>query len=663
MEGKRLSVCLVVRNEEKYLQRCLASIKDTAAEIIVVDTGSTDKTVEIAKQFTDKVYVIRWRDDFSKARNFALDKVSGDWVLFLDGDEELDRQCIPALLAKINHGDAEGYLIKVLNYYETGGRVEISPDVIFRLFRHNRKYRYSGAIHEQICDSILAVNPDAKINIAEDICIIHYGYLKEEIEAKNKAERNTRLLEKAVKKNPNNLLDRFHLGVEYFRVARLDQALEEFLFVLDKVNLQAIYVPKLMRYITKCYYLLGNLQEALRFIDNSWIKNFPDCGDLYYLRGTVCRELGLYTEAYDSFKKCLSVPTQPAYYGNQYCHYKDKIYHQLGELAEYFMDKETALDYYIKTLRENPRAIHSLARIISILRPKNNPEYTMQALNSVFDLSDPVLQVDLGRIFFRERAYPLAVQCCDTAMSLGVESAQIHLIKGLSLLRTKQYVSAIQELNLIPPENDFYSVAQGNLFIHYWLMKKNRKAATCLKNIKAAGTNPALAEVLEILREGRQVGPEDLKNPKESVLPMVNELLENLIESGELDSLEDAWACFERLFDRRPARLLGDLFFKYERYDQAELEYRQLMEEDSADPQVLYRLGKSCWAQNNLAEAEKHLYKALQAGCNSPQVNWELARLYQDMALKTLEDGLQKYPENTEMLKLQQKIKDNLIEV
>lgn len=105
------------------------------------------------------------------------------------------------------------------------------------------------------------------------------------------------------------------------------------------------------------------------------------------------------------------------------------------------------------------------------------------------------------------------------------------------------------------------------------------------------------------------------------------------------------------------------LFFKYERYDQAELEYRQLMEEDSADPQVLYRLGKSCWAQNNLAEAEKHLYKALQAGCNSPQVNWELARLYQDMALKTLEDGLQKYPENTEMLKLQQKIKDNLIEV
>lgn len=335
MKNVKLTICLVVKNEEKYIYRCLDSVKSEAYEIIVVDTGSDDSTVEIAKRFTDKIYTIKWRDDFSKARNFALSKASGDWVLFLDGDEELTSESLPALRQRISCEDYEGYLIKVLNCYEADKKVDMSPDVVFRLYRNRREYRYTGAIHEQICDNIIKTNPAAQIHIAEDICIIHYGYLPEEVMAKNKAERNTRLLLKAVKKNPDCLLDHFHLGVEYFRANQFDKALGEFHFVLDKVEMSALYVPKLMRYITKCHYVSGDLSEALRFIEKVWEPNFPDQGDLYYLKGLIFKVLERYPEAHAAFKKCLSVPPQPAFYGSEYCQYKDKTYHQLGELAEY----------------------------------------------------------------------------------------------------------------------------------------------------------------------------------------------------------------------------------------------------------------------------------------------------------------------------------------
>ncbi len=663
MKKKKLSVCLVVRNEEKYLPRCLASVKDAADEIILVDTGSTDRTVEIARQFTDKVFKIKWPEDFGKARNFALDKASGDWVLFLDGDEELDSQSLPAMQKAIEQKDnTEGYLIKVLNYYEAGNQVETAPDMVFRLFRNRKQYRYSGAIHEQICDNIVNVNPKAKIGITEDICIIHYGYLQEEIKVKNKTERNTRLLEQAVQKNPDSLLDRFHLGVEYFRANLIEKALTEFLYVYGKVNLQAVYAPKLMRYIATCKYLLGYLREALSFIDDIWLKAFPEHGDLYYIRGTICRELGWHAEAYESFKKCLSVPPQPAHYANLHCQYKYKVSFQLGLLAEYFMDMETALTYYVEALRGNPRLIDALAKIIGILKPKENPEYTITALNSVFDLTDPSIKLDLGRIFFLEGAYELTIQFLDSLTAQFPTQPEIHLLKGLSLMRTKQYLPAIRELSLIRPQDNFYITAQSNLLLYHWLQGHQKKAAACLKNIRKTGMNPALVEVMEILQDSCPFSYDELVSNPDEVYTVVNEILERLIEIGETEKFNQVWACFAGIYRQRP-KLLADLFYKYRQFQKAEDEYRMLISEKTAEPEIFYRLGKTCWALGKLSEAETFMSKAMEMGNNSPREAWEIARLYQDMAVKTLEEGLARYPDNKEILNLLGKIKDNLIEV
>lgn len=666
MEPK-LSVCLIVKDEEKHLVRCLTSIAKAADEIIVVDTGSKDNTVQIAHQYTDKVFSVDWQDNFSDARNFTLSKATGDWVLFLDGDEALEMKSIPALKERINSTETEGYLIKVLNYYEHANKLEMAPDVVFRLFRNRKDYKYSGAIHEQICDNILAVNPRAKIEVAEDIYIYHYGYMKDEIKAKKKKERNTKLLEKEVQRTPDNLLNRFHLGVEYFRSGKIEKALGEFLIVLEKVNVRAVYAPKLMRYVAKCWYLMGKLEDSLKFVKETWKPHFPDQGDLYYLQGVICRELGRYAEAYNAFIQCLSISTQPAYYASLYWQYKDKIYFQIGQLAEYYMDKDAALEYYVEALKENPSAVHALERIIVILEPKKNPEYTLKALNTVFDLSDKSVQIDLGHIFFNQQAYELALQFFALAEAQGIVPEYVNLEKGLSLMRSKKFLPAIKELNKIPADSKFYVTAQGNLFLYYWIMGDSKKANQTLSNLKKTGRNLCLVEILEILRDRREIQAGELVNPPEALLPGVTEIIERLIELGEFMKMDEVLDSFRVLFPDSLNKLLGDFYLKYQLYHRALREYYLFVEgwkaEAEVEAEVYYRLGKACWGAGRLVEAEKHLSKALKEGYARPKVHWEMARLYQEMALETLAEGSSRYPDSSELKALQEQIEKGLIEV
>lgn len=659
---KMLSVCLVVKNEEKYLLRCLESIAGIADEIVVVDTGSTDRTMEIARQFSEKVFSVKWRDNFSIARNYALGKATGEWVFFLDGDEQLTPESKGKLLEKLLNSDYEGYLVKVLNYYESGKQFRIAPDAAFRIFRNKKEYRYSGAIYEQICDNILFVNPSAKIDISEDICIIHYGYLPDEVITKSTIERNTKLLLKAVKRNPNSLLDRFHLGIEFFRDNQTDKALAEFLYVADKADPQAVYVPKLFRYITKSYYLMGDLEDALWYIDDVWSKLYPNQGDLYYLKGLISTETCRYWDAYQSFQHCLDVPPQPAHYANLYCHHKDKIFIQLGELSEYYCDKEKALEYYIKAIQENPRAADALTRIIKILNPRKNPDYTIKALNSVFDLSDPGIQLDLANLFFAERAYKLAIDCVDSATGQIPLSPEAHLIKGLSLIRSRQSEDAIQELSLIPANCSAYGSAQENLFLYFWVKGEEEKSGLHLKNLKNSGQNPRLTEALEILQEGLYATPDDLTNSSGINQEMI-EILGILIEMKNRAGFEQAWNCFEGLFVPQSTQVLVDLFYKYNIYDLALIQYLRLLGQNQATPETLYRLGEIYQNLGSPADAEHYLQKAIEKGYNNPRVHWGLARLYQQMAIKTLEEGLYNYPTGGEIAELLKNLKDNLIEV
>lgn len=185
----KLSLSMIVKNEENYLRECLESIKDIADEIIIVDTGSTDKTLEIAEEYNSEVYHFNWINDFSAARNYALSKSTGDWILYLDADERLTQESLSELRRLIDGSKKTG--IKCLVNSKDSRNKNSQMMKYIRLFKNDSNIKFCGKAHEQIEESLLRYNYNI---IDSNIEIIHLGYDVSEEVLREKAKRNLALL-------------------------------------------------------------------------------------------------------------------------------------------------------------------------------------------------------------------------------------------------------------------------------------------------------------------------------------------------------------------------------------------------------------------------------------------------------------------------------------
>jgi glycosyltransferase involved in cell wall biosynthesis len=147
-----ISQCIIVKNEEKNIEHCLTHLKSVVDEQIVVDTGSTDRTIEIAKELGAKVFHFDWIDDFSAARNFALDKAKGDWIIFLDCDEYFSEDSVPLIRECIKkYGQRkkiEGLTTNFINIKSNGEIISTVKNVSARIFKRKSYLRYKNKIHE-----------------------------------------------------------------------------------------------------------------------------------------------------------------------------------------------------------------------------------------------------------------------------------------------------------------------------------------------------------------------------------------------------------------------------------------------------------------------------------------------------------------------------------
>ncbi len=651
-----LSICLIIKNEEKYLSRCLSSVKDIATEIIIADTGSSDNSKIIASEFSPYVYSYKWTNDFSSARNFCLDKATGDWIMVLDGDEELDEGCLELLQENMQR-DREAYLVTVNNYYDKVPELLAIPDLQLRLFRNNKQYRYKGIIHEQILDSILDHNPAARVEIVRDISITHYGY---DADNEKRLKRNTELLKETWCQEDDEQFTHFYLGREYYHHRKYAEALDHFLFVFNIGDAQQKYLPELLRSIAICMYMVNRLPEALGFINNA-LEILADMGDLYYLKGYFCKAQGYYADAYEAFQKSLSVGAQPLNYASSYCQHEYKTHYYLGGLAEYFMDKDDALHNYFEALKQNPYALDSLRRMIAILNPRINSEYTINSLNKVFDLSDTGLSIEMALIFYGEGAYQLALDCIQRLENSGPIAENIRLLKGLSLLRNRQFQEAEEELQLIINNKTLYITARQYLLLYYWLVQDYRKVSGCLRRINNAGADADMVYVLNLLIRGNST--KNKNTVSSQVYALVKEIMDLLIELGDNCRVSEAFQNLGPLLGERPSHLLAEYFYKYEKYELAEKEFRCLLEANDKDAWTFYYLGKIFWVQGDLNSAEKHLREAIEKGLDTPKIRMETARLYQEQAIAALSECFKLCPVSKEREDYIQVLESVLLEV
>jgi tetratricopeptide (TPR) repeat protein len=251
-QGKsKLSAVLIVKNEAAHIERCLRSIGEIADEIVLVDTGSTDGTMEIAAGLGLNLTTgtFDWCDDFSAARNVTLQLATGDWALWIDADEALEADGLGELLQGIIRPNFGGYFIRILNFTGDGGDNSTYTHSAYRLFQRLPGVKWEGRIHEQVVDSDPKRDlPNGNLGTAT---LLHYGYRPSEMEAKGKSERFLTMLEREVRANPGDAFQWFNLANAYTVTGQLTEAEHA---ARNAVALAADEAP----YLSIAYQLLAN---------------------------------------------------------------------------------------------------------------------------------------------------------------------------------------------------------------------------------------------------------------------------------------------------------------------------------------------------------------------------------------------------------------------
>ncbi len=588
-----LSVCMIVKNEAKNIATCLKSILSIADEIIVVDTGSIDATKSIAKEYGAKLYDFEWIDDFSKARNFSIDKATGDWILILDGDDELEVKDAQKLSELINSEDAgDIYIFNTICY--VGDRVGSDKimNVNLRLFRNWPEFRYQGRIHE----SIMTQNPQVRMRTS-DITIYHYGYLNDFVKDQNKRERNMRILEEQIKDAPENPYFLFCMGNEYFALSNYDKALEYFLSAYQRCNIQDVYVPKLMIRIIMAYQGLGRFSDALKYIEDA-LSYYPQYTDAEFIRGGIYHKSGNYIKAMKSFQRCLDLGEPPSMLNFIIGVGTYRAYYALGSVLHQMGDLEEALKSYNQAIllkNDFYDAVYGIGSIITKIYSK--PEDIKQHLEQYFSPNSGDSYAMIADILFLERKYELSLAYMNAALKLNVNMPELLFLRAKCMYNLKMYEEASREFEKVDRANKYYLNSQTMLLLCYYILEKFEAGEQILDHIGQIDNYEKIYKLFLTLgnilqSKEKEILSNDIEESKEYLILIVD-TLDAILCTGEFELFEKALELFNCIENDEVLMALAKLYNKYGFVQQAVKEIKRSicifdkLDEESA--YILYR--------------------------------------------------------------------------
>ena len=286
--GKRtlkapISACLIVRDEADKITGCLASLEPYVDELVVVDTGSRDATLDLARAGGARVSTFTWNNNFADARNAAIAQATQPYILMVDADEILDSESSPALLQYCATQPSVAGRVTVVN-------IGVGPDgaetefPLIRLFANTPGYRYTGRIHEQV-----RCHGDAPQHIGTATRLIHSGYTDASIRERRKIERNLDLLQRALDDVPGDPYILFQLGRTCALARRNTEAATSFSAALSAIaerSERPTFLPSLLLESAYTLMRLADHAAAMRLLELG-LALYPDFTDLYFACGTV----------------------------------------------------------------------------------------------------------------------------------------------------------------------------------------------------------------------------------------------------------------------------------------------------------------------------------------------------------------------------------------
>ncbi len=358
---RKLSVCIIVKNEEENLKKCLLALLAFPFEIVVVDTGSADRTVEVAKMYTEQVYDFAWCDDFAAAKNFAIQKASNDLVLVLDSDEYIEPMSekeLNAFLCLTAKNPGKVGRIKRRNLFSEHGERRESVEWINRIFSKS-DFHYEGCIHEQV----KALDHRPYETYLTAITITHSGYDLTPEQKKAKAKRNITLLQKelemllceerhsATKIAQEETGDErqkqlpylyYQLGKSFFMMGDYEEACKYFDRGLEfDLDPRAEYVSDLVE--SYGYALLNSGKEAQALAFEGIYGSFSYSADFLFLMGLIYMKNARFEDAVREFLRATEKKNAKTVGTDSYL-----AWYNAGVICECLSRKEEAVSFYRK---------------------------------------------------------------------------------------------------------------------------------------------------------------------------------------------------------------------------------------------------------------------------------------------------------------------------
>jgi len=432
-----ISLCMIVKNEERFLEACLESVKDVVDEINIIDTGSTDRTIEIAQKYGAKIDYREWCNDFSLARNESLSMATRRWTLVLDGDEELERESVEMLrsLRSTPAGLAAVY-INIVNLVDDSAGAGTMSHRLIRLFPTTPELRYGGVIHE----ALARPNGEEFPAVLSPITILHKGYTVELLASREKDARNRPLLERAYEEHGDDLFSMFNFGNSEISCGNTERGIE----ILERMLAQAI-VPKL--YFPIAYLMiaqaycekLGQLDLALEKIEEAATKFSNDAG-IIFTKGQILMKMQRLDEAREMFERALemremmalSVMTDEEIF-------EWKIYYAIAGLYEREENFDKAIEYMDKALANKPRSFHLHRTRANFLERTGRLHDAELAYRHMSEFEPQRGKVELVNFFLRRQRYQQVLAVVENEIDIGLNGdviAQLNITAAQALMES-----------------------------------------------------------------------------------------------------------------------------------------------------------------------------------------------------------------------------------
>jgi len=344
---------MIVKDEEEMLPTCLRSVSGCVDDIVVVDTGSTDKTIQIARDFKARVYHHPWEGHFAKHQNQAISYAHSDWILRMDADEELAEGSGEVIGQAIRNRGADAFLLTILSYFNHGASCTRESKI--RVFRKRPTILYKSIIHEQ-----LEGYEHVEIIPAE---ILHYGYDLEGSGAQAKHQRTTTLIQRQIAKDPKNYFHHLNLAACYSTHFQFEDAIQEGLEAIRLAYEQGIDGPNLpwAYYIVSFSHLKnGDLDQAEQFALKAVHRN-PDHLDSYFVLCNIYharKDWGSLAEAAQHFLRTIELlHTHPERFASSIVHMANeewRIRIALGDRELHRAAKDLAHAQFVIALQKTP---------------------------------------------------------------------------------------------------------------------------------------------------------------------------------------------------------------------------------------------------------------------------------------------------------------------